>query len=1177
MRKSAFILAAIAVASSAFALTATKVETNVVDGVEFETLWTYDINIGSNPRTATLLRLEDAAGEVTLKNLISVNGTLYTVTNIADGAIADNPALLKCTVPNTILRIGAYAFSGCTSLAEVELGYGVRHIGERAFSNTIVREIKVPDSLLEMGGNISAGTLFTSTINIDDSSHFVYSDDGVLYNRDMTKLYACPTRAEGTVKVPNTVTNICQDAFFGCHRLTYLNIPDSITTIGKGAFNVAGIWPGLPAPESTPKLESIFYNGPIPNAADDIYSGAPADLVSYALNNAWSGMSTWKGRPAVIIDEANPPILPYTDSNNLVWYYQIVDGHAEIYNNGEAAIEPKTTSGVPYYSDEDLQKLYPVWALQIPRSINGYVVTKIGDHAFDGCNNLSRIGIPPSVEAIGDYAFNGCSAVKFIGDGDGAFGYDTSIKIPSGVTSLGYHPFEGIKLQSVTMPFTVTEIADNPLAGMDFAATIDVDAGNPNFHSESNILYDKRKGTVIAVPANYDGSTALFLGSVTTIGDEALLGCKNITQIQTPESLENIGAFAFAGCASLKSLVLPDTLTQIGDAAFLNCISLEKVTYDGNAPTAADDIYENTPATMTSYAVKGATGFTEGTWKGRPIVINDDDAGDTSVPDVINQVYDDGSVKWTYDVVGGKAVITKAEGYADAETVTIPGALGGFTTSDLKSTALDALSGVRAYESNSGRFVARNGCLYSADGMTLIRVPSGLTLPYSVTTAISSNLVTVTTIPGILDSDNPGNDGTSVRTSRQTVASSSTTTQVDGDISFATILSGVTGIADHAFYGCNAALVNERSDSSAVVSGETGFIGANGDPYVKTVTSELIVTKTYKTVIKLPASVTSVAEKAFEGSAVETGGAVVSSSVGVTPSDQSDAPSSLDENENYIGWIVNVDGRVTGTVTAKTGKRRNGILKVTGSAVRIGSKKTAIKSESQLYALGDVRLVKDISKSTAGKSAFKAFKGKCWTMAYETSVATAGVAGYAALSVSVSQNGKVRVKGNAPDGTKITGTAQMVKDGEQFRIPIAVQTHAGKKGGIALCLDIGTDGSIHADSSAESKVVVSGNVVTLPLALVDAHVLGGNPGSYLLVGDEAAQSGFELDSTLKGWKPRYTKSSGEIKGTVNFYGESDGRRVRATVSGVVVDGVGYCSVTVKKVGSWPALIVPLAK
>ena len=44
-------------------------------------------------------------------------------------------SLTSITLPNTTLSIGDYAFSGCDSLKEVNIGTGVKFIGLSAFAN----------------------------------------------------------------------------------------------------------------------------------------------------------------------------------------------------------------------------------------------------------------------------------------------------------------------------------------------------------------------------------------------------------------------------------------------------------------------------------------------------------------------------------------------------------------------------------------------------------------------------------------------------------------------------------------------------------------------------------------------------------------------------------------------------------------------------------------------------------------------------------------------------------------------------------------------------------------------------------------------------------------------------------------------------------------------------------
>lgn len=359
------------------------------------------------------------------------------------------------------------------------------------------------------------------------------------------------------------------------------------------------------------------------------------------------------------------------------------------------------------------------------------------------------------------------------------------------------------------------------------------------------------------------------------------------------------------------------------------------------------------------------------------------------------------------------------------------------------------------------------------------------------------------------------------------------------------------------------------------MSGETGFIGAGENPYIRTVTLESRVARTYVTTFELPESVKTVAEGALDESNVAIGAPPEVTSETTASGDDDggkSAPSvpELAENENYLGWIVS-GGRVVGTVAVKTGKTAKGAKKVSGTVTTIGAKKSKVKSEAELRAISGLTLVRDLSKSksSAEKSAFDAFGGKCWTMAYLQS----GDGRFTTLSVSVGKRGKAKVKVCAGDGTKFTATVQMAADGDRFVIPFAATAYSGKLGGIASMVTVGKDGSIQAEPETRLATVAGRVRTSAVLTLVDAKPLGGTLGSAILVGESAAEDGYELDPSLKGWKPRLTKSTGEVKGNVYFYRKSDGKRLRATVCGVLVDGTGYCTATVRNAGSWPVLVV----
>ena len=65
--------------------------------------------------------------------------------------------------------------------------------------------------------------------------------------------------------------------------------------------------------------------------------------------------------------------------------------------------------------------------------------------------------------------------------------------------------------------------------------------------------------------------------SVTSIGERAFKGLKNLTSIKLPAKLENIGSKAFYGCENLQEVFIPKTIKAIGKSAFEKCDGLEKV------------------------------------------------------------------------------------------------------------------------------------------------------------------------------------------------------------------------------------------------------------------------------------------------------------------------------------------------------------------------------------------------------------------------------------------------------------------------------------------------------------------------------------------------------------------------------------------------------------------------
>ncbi len=169
-------------------------------------------------------------------------------------------------------------------------------------------------------------------------------------------------------------------------------------------------------------------------------------------------------------------------------------------------------------------------ALDIPDTIDGVAVIKIGSSAFADCTSLTSVTIPEGVTEIGGSAFKGCTAL-------------TRVSLPSSVTKIGSSAFEGCtSLTSISLPAGLTEIAEG-------------------LFSDCSALGS------IGIPE-----------SVTRIGAYAFNGCAKLSSIDLPEGLTSVGKFAFFKCGKLTNVSVPQGVSTITDSVFSDCTALAKIT-----------------------------------------------------------------------------------------------------------------------------------------------------------------------------------------------------------------------------------------------------------------------------------------------------------------------------------------------------------------------------------------------------------------------------------------------------------------------------------------------------------------------------------------------------------------------------------------------------------------------
>lgn len=189
-------------------------------------------------------------------------------------------------------------------------------------------------------------------------------------------------------------------------------------------------------------------------------------------------------------------------------------------------------------------------------------ITGIKEAAFSHKNSLKSIKIPNGVKRIGKSAFSSCKNLE-------------CIELPRTLTNIGEGAFSySEKLRNITIPKSVRKIGGKILNGCTELENINVEAGNPIYHSEGNCLIETAEKTLIAGCRN---SVIPTDGSVTCIGEDAFCHCRTLQSITIPESVTTIGCNAFLTCKSLKQIIIPNHVTKIDQWAFMHCEGLESV------------------------------------------------------------------------------------------------------------------------------------------------------------------------------------------------------------------------------------------------------------------------------------------------------------------------------------------------------------------------------------------------------------------------------------------------------------------------------------------------------------------------------------------------------------------------------------------------------------------------
>ena len=196
-----------------------------------------------------------------------------SVTSIGDYVFEDCTGLKSMKIPESVIKLGASAFSGCMNLREINIPTGITSISDFLFKNCYsLTSINIPDNITLISNWAFKGCYHLTNINIPVSVTYIgygtfenctgltnitisdnvthigpYAFDGTIYYNNSDNWYNDVLYiGHYLIKAKNNTNSNCTindgtkviacNAFNGCSNLKSVSIPDSVTSINSDSF-----------------------------------------------------------------------------------------------------------------------------------------------------------------------------------------------------------------------------------------------------------------------------------------------------------------------------------------------------------------------------------------------------------------------------------------------------------------------------------------------------------------------------------------------------------------------------------------------------------------------------------------------------------------------------------------------------------------------------------------------------------------------------------------------------------------------------------------------------------------------------------------------------------------------------------------------------------------------------
>ncbi|KAK8840224.1 hypothetical protein M9Y10_031169 [Tritrichomonas musculus] len=391
-----------------------------------------------------------------------------------------------------------------------------------------------------------------------------------------------------SIRIPSSVTKICEGAFSHCRQLSRVEFEPSseLRTIEKDAF-------------SNTKVASIRIPASVVDLKDGWFFGTKK-LCQVEVEPGNAQYSSVGGKCITCksdISQEEYDTLAFWTSNsieaNIPSTIKIIGSYAFSESKLESIIIPSHVTQICDHAFYKCRKLS-----RVEFETNSELRT-IEIHAFS-YSKLESIIIPSHVTQICDHAFYECIQLSLV-----------EFEPNSELQTIGEYAFFKSKVTSIKIPASVVDLKDGWFIGIKCLCHVEVEPGNARYSSVDGkcIIYKSNSSqedydtlivcakdsieaniqSTIKIIGTYSFSFSKLVGivipsHVTQICESAFFYCNQLSRVEfEPNSeLQTIGEYAFS-YSKLEIIIIPSHVTQICESAFSSCEQLSRVEFEPNS------------------------------------------------------------------------------------------------------------------------------------------------------------------------------------------------------------------------------------------------------------------------------------------------------------------------------------------------------------------------------------------------------------------------------------------------------------------------------------------------------------------------------------------------------------------------------------------------------------------